>query len=127
MTAKVVSGEVFGVKGPIVARTPTYYIDFIFEKENTSYTHVIPQGWNSMIVLFQGSISVQNDAQVFQGIHGIVFEATESADEEIKITTKSPNTRFLLLAGKPLNEPIANYGPFVLNTREELQQAFDDF
>ena len=56
MSAKVVSGEVFGVKGPITARTPTYYIDFIFEKENTSYTHVIPKGWNSMLVMYQGSI-----------------------------------------------------------------------
>jgi hypothetical protein len=45
----------------------------------------------------------------------------------IKIETASESTRFVLLAGQPLNEPIENYGPFVMNTREEVQQAFDDF
>jgi len=59
MKAKVVSGEVFGVKGPITARTPTYYIDFIFEKSGATYTHVIPKGWVSMIVIHSGSASVQ--------------------------------------------------------------------
>ena len=42
MTAKVISGEVLGVKGPIVARTPTYYIDFVIKK-GTQYRHVIPK------------------------------------------------------------------------------------
>jgi len=48
-------------------------------------------------------------------------------DEQIKIETTSDDTRIVLLAGKPLNEPIANYGPFVLTTQDQLKQAFDDF
>ena len=52
MQAKVISGEVFGVKGPIVARTPTYFLDFIFDKAGTVYAHTIPKGWNSIIVIY---------------------------------------------------------------------------
>jgi redox-sensitive bicupin YhaK (pirin superfamily) len=52
MQAKVISGEVFGVKGPIIARTPTYFLDFIFDKAGTVYAHTIPKGWNSMIVIY---------------------------------------------------------------------------
>lgn len=54
------------------------------------------------------------------------FTRSETAGV-IKMETLDPDTRLLLIAGKPLDEPIANYGPFVLNTKEQLQQAFDDF
>ena len=52
MSVKVISGEVFGVKGPIVARTPTYYLDFHFDEKDTVYEHRIPKGWNSMLVIY---------------------------------------------------------------------------
>ena len=127
MSAKVISGQVFNVKGPIVARTPTYYIDFTFHKAGEVYEHVIPKGWNSMFVLFKGSISAQDDDSVLEATHGIVFKANNNEDEIVKITTHKDNTRLLLLAGQPLNEPIANQGPFVLTNREQLNQAIDDF
>ena len=60
MKAKVIAGEVFGVKGPIVARTPTYFIDFVFDKKGTVYYHEIPAGWNSMIVCYKGGVKVQD-------------------------------------------------------------------
>lgn len=55
--AKVIAGEVFGVKGPIEAVTPTYYIDFYLGKGKT-YDHKIPKGWNSMVVVHRGSVTV---------------------------------------------------------------------
>ena len=115
MAAKVISGEVFGVKGPIVARTPTYFIDFIFDKSSTVYSHKIPKGWNSMIVVYYGALKVQDNTKVLNSVTCVPFLLSEK-DEEIKVETISENTRFILLAGKPLNEPIANYGPFVLTT-----------
>ena len=73
MKAKVVSGEVFGVKGPIVARTPTYYIDFHFANSNTTYSHVIPKGWNSMLVVHSGSITVQGSNDALKAPNAIVY------------------------------------------------------
>ena len=53
--AKVIAGEVLGVKRPIEARTPTYFIDFSLGKDKT-YEHLIPKEWNSMIVVHKGSV-----------------------------------------------------------------------
>jgi len=60
MSEKVIYGEVFGVKGTIVARTPTYYLDSHFYEKDTVYEHRNPKGWNSMLVIYQGSTKVQD-------------------------------------------------------------------
>lgn len=75
MKAKVIAGEVFGVKGPIIARTPTYFIDFIFGQVDTEYTHTIPKGWNAMIILYEGSLQVQNMTEATQSeVSCVVFK-----------------------------------------------------
>ena len=79
-----------------------------------------------MIVLYQGSLEVQGTTRK-SSTQGIVFLPNENADEDIMIKTTAADTRFILLAGKPLNEPIANHGPFVLTNETQLRQAFDDF
>ena len=53
--------------------------------------------------------------------------AVFSDGEVVAVKTADAPVRFLLLAGKPLNEPVARYGPFVMNTGEEIAQAFEDF
>ena len=63
MSAKVVAGEVFGVKGPVTARTPAYFIDFTMNK-GTNYEHVIPKEWNSMIICHGGSMAIQDQEKV---------------------------------------------------------------
>jgi hypothetical protein len=57
MQAKVIAGEVFGLKGIIEAVVPTYFLDFYFQ-ENTEYNHIIPKGWNSMIIVHKGSFAI---------------------------------------------------------------------
>jgi len=79
-----------------------------------------------MIVLYKGSLEVQGTTRK-SSTQGIVFQPNQNADEDIQIKTTAADTRFILLAGKPLNEPIANHGPFVLTNEEQLHQAFDDF
>lgn len=57
ITAKVIAGEVFGVKGPIEAIVPTYFLDFYFQKDK-EYSHVIPKGWNAMIICHKGRFQI---------------------------------------------------------------------
>lgn len=57
MTAKVISGEVFGVKGPIEAKVPTYFLDF-YMMHDKHYDHPIPTGWNSMVIVHKGSFEI---------------------------------------------------------------------
>lgn len=73
MTAKVISGEVFGVKGPIVARTPTYFIDFKFNTVGTKYDHTIPKGWNSMIIIYKGGAKVQDIDKALNEVTAVPF------------------------------------------------------
>ena len=125
MKVKVIAGEVFGVKGPITARTPAYFIDFVIKK-GTTYQHVIPAEWNSMILCHQGQVTVQGTKRLATG-HCAVFNPSSSKDEALKFEVLEDDTRFIMLAGKPLNEPIAARGPFVLNTEKQLHEAFDDY
>ena len=63
MEVKVIAGEVFNVKGPIEVRIPSYFIDFVMNKD-TTYEHKIPAGWNSMIIVHQGSLKTQDNDSV---------------------------------------------------------------
>ena len=121
----MIAGEVFGVKGPITARTPAYFIDFVLQP-GTEYEHVIPKEWNCMVICHQGSMTLQGSTKIEKG-GAAVFDASQTADEVLKFSIQHNETRFVMLAGKPLNEPIAAQGPFVLNEREELLKAFEDY
>mmetsp|Transcript_17537 Transcript_17537/g.29581 ORF Transcript_17537/g.29581 Transcript_17537/m.29581 type:complete len:209 (-) Transcript_17537:73-699(-) len=124
--AKVVAGEVLGVKGPVTARTPAYFIDFTINK-GTNYEHAIPKEWNCMIICHSGSMNINDGERQIKKGDGCVFAQDPVNDELIKISVLEDNTRFIMLAGKPLNEPIAASGPFVLNEKAELYKAFDDY
>tara|TARA_B110000285_G_C14791341_1_gene453152 strand:- start:132 stop:374 length:243 start_codon:yes stop_codon:yes gene_type:complete len=79
-----------------------------------------------MIICHQGQMELQGNKKIGKGF-AAVMEQSSSADEIIKFKVSQAETRFMLLAGKPLNEPIAAQGPFVLNEKEELYQAFEDY
>jgi redox-sensitive bicupin YhaK (pirin superfamily) len=125
MTAKVISGEVFGVKGPIEAKVPTYFLDFYLNKDK-QYDHPIPKGWNSMIIVHQGSLETQGSKTLKAG-DCAVYDSSATMDQQIRVKALEDNTAFVLLAGLPINEPISRRGPFVLNTPQELKQTFYDY
>lgn len=117
-SAKVIAGKVFDVEGPIVARSPCYYIDFTMNK-GSEYVHEIPVEWNSMIIVHSGSLYVQERKQDVVKAQGcVVFERNREESENLKFNILEDNTKFILLAGQPLDEPSVQYGPFVLNTRD---------
>jgi redox-sensitive bicupin YhaK (pirin superfamily) len=117
----VVSGAVGDAKGPIKSVTD---IDSytIYMEEGGKASIEIDEKKNVMLYLLDGSIIV-NGKSVDTGRNAVTFNA-EGTGLSIEATSKS---KILLLAGEPLREPVAQYGPFVMNTPEELQTAFEDF
>ena len=79
-----------------------------------------------MIIVHNGSIKVQEKETIAKG-GCCVFKKKVHDDEKLLLQGQENDTRFIMLAGKPLDEPIAAQGPFVLNEREELHKAFEDY
>jgi redox-sensitive bicupin YhaK (pirin superfamily) len=121
VTVKVIAGEVAGVKGPVggVATDPTY-LDIALEK-GASFSHVLPKEHNAFAYVFEGAAMV--------GIKELETHqlAVLSLGEHFEVKADDGPARLILVAGKPLREPVAKYGPFVMNTPEEIQQAVADY
>jgi len=87
-----------------------------------TFQQAIAEGHNSFVYVFEGSILVgPRRVQVQRGQLAVLDEG-----DTVQVSSESSG-RFLLLAGRPLGEPVARQGPFVMNTREELIQAFEDY
>jgi hypothetical protein len=118
---KVIAGEVGGVRGPVggVATDPTY-LDIALEK-GASFSHALPKDHNAFAYVFEGAAMV--------GIKEIETRqlAVLSLGESFEVKADEKPARLILVAGKPLREPVAKHGPFVMNTPEEIHQAIADF
>jgi len=118
---KIIAGTVGGVTGPVkdIIIDPEY-LD-ISISENKSYSHTIKSGHTLFVYVVDGkALFSDEDAQEYGNRNLILF----NDGNEIIVRTKNSSVRFLLVSGKPLNEPIAWGGPIVMNTQEELQLAF---
>ena len=118
--AVVIAGEAFGVSAVIDTVIPIQLIHVKMEP-NSSFTHSIQSDLNVMTYVFGGSLSIETKT-VEDGQLGILTQG-----EKINFKTSGQGAEFLLMGGPELNEPIARYGPFVMNTREEIHQAVIDF
>ena len=117
--ARVVAGECLGLESSINTMIPIEYIHVKMEG-GTSLEKRIEPSLNAMIYVFGGDIIIQNKV-VSDGQLALLSEGND-------ISIQSNNSsEYLILAGPELNEPIARYGPFVMNTKEEIQQAYDDY
>ena len=82
----------------------------------------LPDGWNTALVVLKGTVQV-NGQEVVREAQLVVLDAKGET-----VTLEANNDAVVLvLSGEPLNEPVVGYGPFVMNTREEIKEAIDDF
>jgi redox-sensitive bicupin YhaK (pirin superfamily) len=123
VTVQVIAGSTHGVAGAVQRDgTEPLYLD-IELPAGASYEQVLPAGHNAFIYVFRGEAVV--DGRGVPQTRMAILDNAEGADGVV--IKAAGATRLLLIAGRPLKEPIAQYGPFVMNTQAELQQAVEDF
>lgn len=139
---KVIAGEVSGVKGPAQNIIIEPEMLDITVPQETVFTHGLPAGHTAFVYVLDGAgyFDDRRDAYAYEMVgHGwtdlerrcicapetlVLFE---HAGKTVQVTTTGKPLRFLLVSGKPLNEPIAWYGPIVMNSQEELKVAFEEY
>ena len=120
---KVIAGESLGTKAIIETRSPMMYLDTHLQP-GTSFTQSVPENFDGFAYVWLGSGYLGESREPAKmGQAGILGDGTEFQME----ASASEELRVLLIAGQPLKEPVASYGPFVMNTWEEIQQAFADY
>lgn len=120
---KVIAGEALGTKAVIETRTPVMYLD-IRLKPGTVFVQPVPKDYEGFAYVWRGSGFIGDDKKaLLMGQVGILDQG-----EELRMEAASnEEVRILLIAGVPLREPVARHGPFVMNTWEEIEQAFVDY
>ena len=116
---KVISGEYQSAIGPGRPHTGVLYIDVHLE-EGSSIDIPIEDDWNAFIYVYEGEISA--DTSISKGKLAVL-----DTQGQFSCKAKMNCTKFILVGGEPLHEPVARGGPFVMNTKEEILQAFDDY
>ncbi|KAJ1292735.1 hypothetical protein BS78_01G012900 [Paspalum vaginatum] len=121
---RIIAGEALGVRSPVYTRTPTMFMDFTM-RPGSRLHQPVPEGWNAFVYIVDG-----------EGVFGRESSAPAAAHhclvlgpgDGLSVWNKAAAPlRFALVAGQPLGEPVVQHGPFVMNTRAEIQQAMEDY
>lgn len=125
VAVKVIAGRVGDTDGPIAQpATDPVYLDIALDA-GAQWQYALPEGHNAFVYVYEGA------AAIGDGDDAREVDAQELAvlagGEALKLRAGAAGTRAILVAGRPLREPVARYGPFVMNTKQEVMQAFVDF
>ena len=123
VNVKVIAGESMGVSSSVSTHTPIFYLD-VNMNPNETWSQSLPHSYSGFIYTLQGSAKFGSNQEKADERTALVLS---KEGDSISITTEISSCRFLILAGQPLNEPIVQHGPFVMNTREEIMQAILDY
>jgi hypothetical protein len=121
-SVRVLAGEIAGVKGPVdPGATQPIFLDVTLAP-GAAAAIPLPAGHNAFVYVYEGEADVGDPAEnLARGRIGVL-----SPGDEVRLGSEK-GARLILVAGKPLREPVAKHGPFVMNTQAELIQAFDDY
>ncbi len=121
--ARVIAGRSHGVRGAMQREvTEPLYLDIHFDGAGEFRQSIAP-GANAFVYVYRGQVEVGGKPVE---LHRMAILANDADADGVVIEARGP-ARALLIAGMPLHEPIAQYGPFVMNTKEELMVAFSDY
>jgi len=127
---KVFSGDIAGVHGPLDALVPITLAEISLE-EGATYVHQIPENHNAFLYVLSGDMDFGINRVNLQkhGAATLTYEehGTEDKQSELTIKANKRKSKVLIFSGVPIKEEIVPYGPFVMNTMEEIKQAFRDF
>jgi len=105
--------------------TEPLYLD-VLVPAGQNYFETLPEAHNAFLYVIHGSVSLENqDGETMSLRRDDLGVLTEG--DAVSLQAGQQGARFLVVAGKPLGEPVARGGPFVMNTRAEVQQAFEDY
>lgn len=122
-TVRVIAGSSNGVAGAVTREvTEPIYLD-VHLPQGQAFATALPQTHNAFIYVYRGSVVVEGSVVEKQRMG--ILDNTAGSDG-VRIAARE-DARFILVAGKPLHESIVQYGPFVMNTQEQIHQALDDY
>lgn len=122
---KVIAGQVGQVHGPIAQpATDPVYLDIALQP-GAAWDHALPEGHAAFAYAFEGALTV-GQAEAARPLQAQELAVLGGGDH-LFLRAGLQGARLILLAGRPLREPVMRYGPFVMNTRQELMQAFADY
>jgi redox-sensitive bicupin YhaK (pirin superfamily) len=121
---KIICGEVNGIKGPVQdIITDPEYLEVTIDP-NTEFSHSIKTDYNAFAYTIEGEGFFDDSREELLGNETLIIY---QKGDTVKISTDKESVRFLLVSGKPLNEPVAWRGPIVMNTEDELRLAFNEY
>ncbi|KAL9297558.1 hypothetical protein ACSQ67_023454 [Phaseolus vulgaris] len=121
---RVIAGEAMGVQSPVYTRTPTMFLVFSM-MPGSEWHQSIPESWNCFVYVIEG-----------EGVFGSPSSSPSMAHHVLVLSlgdglsvwnNSSKPIRFVVVGGEPLNEPVAQYGPFVMNTQSEIEKTIEDY
>jgi redox-sensitive bicupin YhaK (pirin superfamily) len=124
VAVRVIAGESLGQRAVIETRTPIFYFDCSLEPGGV-LEQPAPPDYNAFAFVYRGRGTFGANRQTAREHEAVIF-ANDGDAVRLEASSDAP-LRALLIGGVPLNEPVARYGPFVMNTRSEILQAFDDY
>ncbi|GAA4861513.1 pirin family protein [Luteimonas vadosa] len=126
VSVKVIAGEVGGVQGPIVQpATDPLYVDLVLDA-GAGWSLPLPEGHNAFAYVYEGAVTIADAGDGARDL-GAQELGVLGGGGRLRLRAAGQGARLIVVAGRPLREPVARHGPFVMNTRQELMQAFVDF